>query len=349
MRSLSRLTGLDRIQASKRVPALQVAKTAVAAVGAWLLAGWLIPGPLPVFAAVAALLVVQPSVNQSFAKALERSAGVVIGVAVASAISLVLGPQSWVILLAIVVAMVVAWLLRMTATTSNQVAISAMLVLALGASTPEYALDRILETLIGAAFGLLVNAIILPPVLVGPAQRDTAMLGNEIAASLERLADAIEQPQTAASLTEMLLKARLLRPMAGAAENSIADGLESLAFNPRKSSHHEELVECRQLLDRFRPIVTQLTGMTRAVAEHWEPTLADEPQAIAIAEQLRRAAHDTRILIPSEPGEPRGFILEPPALTAPLVVSAPKGGSWVLIGSLIEDLRRIHEGLTADA
>ena len=210
MRSLSRLTGLDRIQASKRVPALQVAKTAIAAVGAWLLAGWLIPGPLPVFAAVAALLVVQPSVNQSFAKALERSAGVVIGVAVASAISLVLGPQSWVILLAIVVAMIVAWLLRMTATTSNQVAISAMLVLALGASTPEYALDRILETLIGAAFGLLVNAIILPPVLVGPAQRDTAMLGNEIAASLERLADAIEQPQTAASLTEMLRAKRFI-------------------------------------------------------------------------------------------------------------------------------------------
>ncbi|MGF0122315.1 MULTISPECIES: FUSC family protein [unclassified Pseudoclavibacter] len=269
MRSLTRLTGLDRIQASKRVPALQVAKTAVAAVGAWLLAGWLIPGPLPVFAAVAALLVVQPSVNQSFAKALERSAGVVIGVAVASAISLVLGPQSWVILLAIVVAMIVAWLLRMTSTTSNQVAISAMLVLALGASTPEYALDRILETLIGAAFGLLINAVILPPVLVGPAQRDTAMLGNEIAASLERLADAIEQPQTPASLTELLLKARLLRPMAGAAENSIADGLESLTFNPRKSRHHEELVECEELLDRFRPIVTQLTGMTRAVAEHW--------------------------------------------------------------------------------
>ncbi|GAB3287139.1 FUSC family protein [Pseudoclavibacter terrae] len=349
MRSLTRLTGLDRIQASKRVPALQVAKTAIAAVGAWLLAGWLIPGPLPVFAAVAALLVVQPSVNQSFAKALERSAGVVIGVAVASAISLVLGPQSWVILLAIVVAMLVAWLLRMTSTTSNQVAISAMLVLALGASTPEYALDRILETLIGAAFGLLINAVILPPVLVAPAQRDTAMLGNEIAASLERLADAIEQPQTPASLTELLIKARLLRPMAGAAENSIADGLESLTFNPRKSRHHEELVECQELLDRFRPIVTQLTGMTRAVAEHWEPTLAEEPQAIAIAEQLRRAAHDTRILIPNEPGEPQSFILEPPALTAPLVVSAPKGGSWVLIGSLIEDLRRIHEGLTGEA
>ena len=44
-------------RATKRVPILQVLKSAVATIAAWLVAGWLIPGPLPVFAAIAALLV----------------------------------------------------------------------------------------------------------------------------------------------------------------------------------------------------------------------------------------------------------------------------------------------------
>ncbi|WP_347354600.1 FUSC family protein [Intrasporangium sp.] len=66
-------------RANRRSPLLQVLKSAVATVAAWLLAGWLLPGPLPVFAAIAALLVVQPSLNQSFAKAVERTVGVIVG------------------------------------------------------------------------------------------------------------------------------------------------------------------------------------------------------------------------------------------------------------------------------
>ena len=133
------------VRSAKRSPLLQVAKSAIATIGAWLIAGWLTPGPLPVFAAIAALLVVQPSVNQSFSKALERRIGVIVGVVIAVVLSLLLGPQSWVVLLAIVVAMLVAWALRASPGTGNQVAISAMLVLALGSSNPEYAIDRILD------------------------------------------------------------------------------------------------------------------------------------------------------------------------------------------------------------
>src|SRR5688572_13934079 len=143
------------IRSARRAPLLQVLKSAAATIAAWLLAGWLVPGPLPVFAAIAALLVVQPSVNQSLSKALERSAGVILGVVIAVLLTMVLGPQSWVVLAAVVVAMLIAWALRASTGTANQVAISAVLVLALGTSNPDYALDRIIETLIGAAIGFI--------------------------------------------------------------------------------------------------------------------------------------------------------------------------------------------------
>ena len=335
-------------RATKRVPLLQVAKSAVATIAAWLVAGWLIPGPLPVFAAIAALLVVQPSVNQSLGKAIERSIGVILGVVIATGISLAFGQSTWIILVAIVVAMLVAWALKMTPGTSNQVAISAMLVLALGASSPQYALDRVLETLIGAAIGIIVNALIVPPVAVEPARNEVALLGAELAASVDRLAAALEAPQPPAQVEALMIEARLLRPMRDAADAAIAAGEESLTLNPRRSAHREELAALRDLLDQLSPIVTQLIGMTRAFADHYDDALHDEPTVRAIAEQLRRVAHDVRLAVRVAEPEPEPLTSETPALTSALVVAPPKSAHWILVGSLLEDLRRIREELGAE-
>lgn len=331
------------VRSAKRAPLLQVVKSAVATIGAWLIAGWLIPGPLPVFAAIAALLVVQPSVNQSLAKALERSVGVVVGVVIAVLLTLLLGQQSWVVLLAIVVAMLVAWAFRASPGTGNQVAISAMLVLALGSSNPQYALDRILETLIGAVIGIIVNALIVPPVLVAPARRDLELLSRELAASLDRLAAALPVQQSREQLHELMLQARLLRPMRDAADAAITAGEESLALNPRRSSHRDELQALRALLDTLSPIVTQVIGMTRAYFDHYDDGLGGEPTVRAIAEQLRRAGHDVLLTAHLTGSVVPDALTSPiPALTAPLQVKPPASTHWILIGSLLEDLRRIR-------
>ncbi|MFE5670873.1 aromatic acid exporter family protein [Agromyces sp. NPDC056523] len=338
----------ERFRATRRAPLLQVLKSAVATVAAWLLAGWLIPGPPPVFAAIAALLVVQPSVNQSLGKAIERSVGVIAGVVIASLLGLVFGSSSWVILVAILVAMLAAWAARMTTGTSNQVAISAMLVLALGGTSPEYAFDRIIETLIGAAIGIIVNALIVPPVLAGPSRDQLAALGAELAASVTRLARALERPQRQADLDGLMIEARLLRPMRDAADGAIADAEDSLTLNPRRSAHRGDILEQRRLLDRLGPMVTQVIGMTRAFVDHYDDGLGGEPTVGAIAEQLRRVAHDIRLAVHLADVEPEPPTSAIPALTAPLEIAAPKSDHWILVGSLLEDLRRIRDELQAE-
>ena len=335
-------------RATRRVPILQVLKSAVATIAAWLIAGSLVQGQLPVFAAIAALLVVQPSVNQSLGKAVERSIGVIMGVLIATGISHALGQNTWIILLAVVVAMLVAWALKMTPGTSNQVAISALLVLALGESSPEYAFDRVLETLIGAAIGIVVNALIVPPVAIVPARREIALLGGELAASVDRLADALEHPRSRAQLETIMIEARLLRPMRDASDAAIDSGEESLTLNPRRSAHREELVQLRELLEKLSPIVTQVIGMTRAFADHYDESLHDEPAVRAIAEQLRRVAHDVRLAARVAEPEPEPITSETPALTSALVIASPKSDHWILVGSLMEDLRRIREELGAE-
>ncbi|MDL9979929.1 FUSC family protein [Microbacterium sp. ASV49] len=336
------------IRAPGRAPLLQVGKSAVATIAAWLLASWLVHGALPVFAAIAALLVVQPSLNQSLAKAIERTVGVIAGVLVASLLGIAFGGGTWVILASIVVALLLAWALKMTPGTSNQVAISAMLVLALGTATPGYAVDRIVETLIGAVVGFLVNIAIVPPLQVSPARDAVDRLGGELASSLERLADALDTAKTRVQLDEMLLQARLMRPMKDAADKAILAATDSLALNPRGAKRRIDLSATADRLALYGPMATQIIGMTRAVYDRYEQSVPADPALRAIATQLRRAAHDVRRDLPGATADDLTVEAEDPALTRPLVVSRPPE-HWLLVGALLEDLRRIHEALTERA
>lgn len=317
---------------------------------AWLIAGTFLPTQLPIFAAIAALLVVQPSVNQSIGRAIERSIGVIVGVVIAYAVGLLFGTTSWIVLLAVVVAIFLSWALKLTPGTANQVPITAMLVLAIGALSPGYAFVRIIETVIGAIIGIIVNIAIVPPVLIGPARNSVNALGNEAAATLDRLAAALMTPQSQAQLDELLITARLLRPMQKKTEADLTQARESLTLNPRQSRHRRDLDAVDAFFSRLGPVITRILGMTRAFHDRYDDSISREPTVEAIADELSRASHDLRLLSrdPTAAPEPESVTADIPVLTAPLSVAAPNSRHWVLIGSLVEDLRRIHDEITGE-
>lgn len=328
---------LPSLRSSSRSSILQVLKTSVAVIAAWVLCSLLFDQAAPIFAAIAALLVVQPSVNQSIAKGLERSVGVILGVVLAYGIGFVFGRSAWVVLAAIVLALVFSWALKLGPGSANQIPISAMLVLSLGQLEVSYAVDRILETIIGAAIGLAVNVLIVPPVLLQPAHLAVARLAREVAAAMERLADALRVSTSSADLEEMLVKARTLRATRDTATEAVARGAESLTLNPRRSRHRTVLEGDALLLARLTILVTRVLGMTRAVHDNYRPSLIADPAIVEIAEELRRAAHDVRLL-----GREEVTTAEIPLLTAPLQILRPNEEHWILIGSLLEDLRRVR-------
>lgn len=335
------------ITTSARSPILQVLKTSIAAIAAWLLSTVLLGQPLPIFAAIAALLVVQPSVNQSLSKGIERSVGVVGGVVVAVIIGQLFGTGPWVVLAVIVIAVLVAWLLKLGPGTANQIPISAMLVLALGAHTPGYAIERILETIIGAAIGLLVNALIVPPVLLRPAHVAVSQLLDELAALLDALALALTVRQSPGQLEALLRRARGLRPLRDEAAAALAKGADSLTLNPRRSKLRRVLERDDVLFSRLSVLVTRVLGMTRAVRDRYDDSLVNDATVASIAVELTRAAHDLRLLGRDAEGTSAETIAtettELPALTAPLSIQTPHPEHWILVGSLLEDIRRVRE------
>ncbi|KQM15331.1 hypothetical protein ASF83_04940 [Plantibacter sp. Leaf171] len=338
------------LRTRSRLPLLQVLKTALAAIAAWIVAITIIPGQLPVFAAIAAILVVQPSVNQSFGKALERSLGVITGVVLATAIGSVFGHSAWIVLLAIVVAILLGWVLRLGPGSANQIPISAMLVLSIGAATPDYAFARIIETVLGAGIGLLVNVVLVAPVLLAPARAAVGALALACADTLDRLATALTRANTDAELASLLTDARALKPLRDRAIAAVKEGDDSLLLNPRRSRHREELDRQRLLLRRLEPVVTRTLGMARSVHDHDDPTLHEEPTVADIAVELARAAHDLRLLVNDRAAsaEPPTETAEIPALTAPLVIARPHPQHWILIGSLMEDLRRVRDEIVGE-
>jgi hypothetical protein len=97
-------------------------------------------------------------------------------------------------------------------------------------------------------------------------------------------------------------------------------------------------------------LVTRTIGMTRAVRDHYDDELRREPTVRAIADELRRASHDLLLRAGALGGghTRRNNEQEAPVLTAPLIVATPHPSHWVLLGSLLEDLRRIHEEIAAE-
>lgn len=128
----ARLSGAMRALAPA---ALHAAKTAVAAALAWFVAAQVLHNNVPVFAPLAALLVVQVTVWESVSRALQRVVGVVIGVLVAYGFARLAGINTWSIAVVIFVSLLAGRLLRLGQQGSIQVPVSALLVLVLGTTT----------------------------------------------------------------------------------------------------------------------------------------------------------------------------------------------------------------------
>jgi uncharacterized membrane protein YgaE (UPF0421/DUF939 family) len=338
------MTIAARIRADSRIPLLQALKTSIAAVLSWFVCLAILPNQLPIFAAIAALLVVQPSVNQSLGKAIERSAGVVVGVILAFGAGLVFGSASWLVLAAVVAAVLLGWALRLTPGSAAQIPISAMLVLSIGAQSPEYSAARIAETLIGAAIGVVVNLVVVPPVALQPARLAVARLARDTSAILEEIADAVQGRRSREEVEALLLRARELRDARASAAASVAKAQESLRLNPRRARHRGTLERDEEMLARLTVLTTRVVGMARALRDHYDARIAEEPMARAIGTELRRAGHDLRLLVVNDPRRPaEDMSAGVPALTSPILVARPSEEHWVLIGALLEDLRRVRE------
>lgn len=127
-------------------------------------------------------------------------------------------------------------------------------------------------------------------------------------------------------------------------------------MNPRGGRHRAILERDVAVAEHLRVLVTRVTGMTRAIRDNTAPDLRSDPMVGRIATELARIGADLRALSRQVESTELASTSEPepeampdgPALTAPLEVIRPNSRHWILIGALLEDVRRVREELLGE-
>lgn len=221
-----------RIAHRRRDPvAVQAVRSTAAAVISYVVALRLSSEPNPLTAPLTALLVVQVTLYSTLTTSIRRVNSVVVGVLIAIGFSVLVGLTWWSLGLLILASLVVGHLVRVDEFVP-EVAISAMLVLGV-TQVANTAWDRVLETLIGAAVGLLVNLLVAPPVWVGPAGAAITDLAARMSRLLKHLGEeslgTVKVEEAAARLHE----ARRLDNDIAQVDAFLRQAEDSLRLNPR--------------------------------------------------------------------------------------------------------------------
>jgi len=246
---------------------LLAAKTAIAAGLAWVAALAADPHSRPYFAPLAVLLIVQPTVYDSLSRAFQRVIGVVVGVAAALAVSRVLPLSAWSIAIIIFTGLLVGWTARLGPQGVVQVPVSALLVFLVGQTTPGYAGERIVDTLIGA--GIAVIAVALTPSAPAP---DAVM--SHALAPLHRCTEILHAISADIASTWTPGQADSWRQDAAALIDSIATARRdherfrlSTRWNARARRQRAALGQAEEALRSGELIAIRIRSMARALAD----------------------------------------------------------------------------------
>jgi uncharacterized membrane protein YgaE (UPF0421/DUF939 family) len=248
-----------------RTPGLRTGKTVLAAVLAFLLASWLHTSSSPVLAPLTALLVVQFTMYETLTHSLDRIVSVVVGVLVAVLFASVTGLTWWSLGLVVAASLVAGRLLRL-GPNLLEVPISAMLVLAVGGAQTA-ALGRIVETLVGAAVGVLVTLLIAPPLYIQPASDAIAELADRLAEFCEELAAALRGAWSRQVADVALARARELGAEVVRADRRLARTEASARLNPRGRATREVQPRLRNTLTALERVQVSLRNLTRALLD----------------------------------------------------------------------------------
>ncbi|MGY1702382.1 FUSC family protein [Geodermatophilus sp. SYSU D00766] len=285
---------LPRLVRRGRTPGLRTAKTVLAAVLAFQLATWLDTSSSPVLAPLTALLVVQLTMYETLTTGWERIASVTAGVLIAALFASVVGLTWWSLGLVVALSLVVGRLLRL-GPNLLEVPISAMLVLAVGGAESA-ALDRVTETLVGAAVGVLVNLVIAPPLYVQPAGEAIAELAERMAELCEDLAASLRGPWSRFLTDELLARARGVGTEVARADRRLARTEESARLNPRGRAAREAQPRLRNTLTALERVHVSLRTVARVLLDRTYFVPEDEADR-AWAGPARQALADVLLAV----------------------------------------------------
>lgn len=321
---------------------LQLAKTVLAAVAAWVIAESVLDLPQPFLAPWAALLVVHATVYRTFSKGTQQVAATVVAVVLATVVGEAFGLTTGAIALLLVVALLlgaVPWL----GAEATTIATTGLVVLTTGFDNDVMLVSRLYDTAIGVVVGLLVNVLVWPPLRRRTAAEALDRVDDGIGELLVDIADGLSVGCRDEDITGWIDRTRDLDDDLEHAWALVRQAQESARMNPRRSARemrdpqrwHELLRRMEQAVAETRSLARTLGGQHshretwgRAFADPWLTMLRDA--GLAAGDAHPDALHDVRRRLVAFSDDMRATERSP---------------EWPIYGALIINLRNIVDAM----
>ncbi|MEY9933467.1 uncharacterized membrane protein YgaE (UPF0421/DUF939 family) [Catenulispora sp. GP43] len=281
------LHGVRHWYRREREAFIQTLKTALACAVAWEIAKRVIYHGHPQFhavlAPVAVLITMQVTIYQTFRRGLQQVAAVLLGVIAALIIGRFVELTWFTLSLLVIVALMIGRTLRL-GTQVNQVATTSLLVYSLGRG---YGMERIYDTLVGAAVGVVANALIAPPTYSNTAAKDLADLADDLAQLCRDVSKSLSTEWSAADAKKWLERSRALKGESADAEDIADQAEEAVRYHPRRSALEPEVNRVDQAAICLSHVSSQLNSLLRGLSDlangaRGLPATTEVPQALSI-------------------------------------------------------------------
>ena len=320
---------------------LQLAKTVLAAVVAWVIAASVLELPQPFLAPWAALLVVHATVYRTFSKGTQQVAATVVAVVLASAVGEALGLSTTAVAVLLVVALVmgaVPWL----GAEATTIATTALVVLTTGFEDDVMLISRLLDTAIGVAVGLVVNVVVWPPLRRHTAAKALDRVDDAIGELLVDIADDLRADRRTEDVEDWIERTRDIDKDLGHAWALVRQAQESARMNPRRSARSmRDPKQWHGLLRRMEQAIADTRSLARTIgaqsreraldpgfAEPWVEMLGEAGRAAASADPAALLAVRERLA----------------AFTEELRTTE-RSEEWPIYGAMIINLRNIVDAM----
>jgi uncharacterized membrane protein YgaE (UPF0421/DUF939 family) len=275
---------------------LPIAQTALAAVVAYY-AAQLIPldDPRPTFASIAAVICLSATYRQRGKRAVELTAGVVLGLTIADVLLHLIGPGPVQIGVMIVLAMSVAVVLRGSDLFVNEAAISGLILVSLvPAAQSSLSLTRPVEGLVGGLVALAVGALVFPPdprVLV---RRAATRVLSDLRFALGEVAAALDagDPDHAG---RALRTARGLDGVVDELVEAFATGQETVRLSPARRRARDAVTRHVRTGEHLDFAVRNTRILARHALRYTRSGLGAPADVVEAVHELARAVEDLQL------------------------------------------------------
>ncbi|WP_367124485.1 aromatic acid exporter family protein [Streptomyces phytohabitans] len=258
-----------------------VTKSALAATVSWVISHDLMAAGSPAFAPFSAVLIMQVTVYQSMLQALRYVGAVSVGVALQGVLGLLVGPHLFTFVLMALAALAIGrW--RPLGSQGSQVATAAFFAFSTyvaAADTSErwsQLGEIVVLVLIGCGVGVVVNALVLPPMRYRSAEYGIHTLAHSLCELVSDMYAAMREGKLEEERTRhWRQRAGDLGPLAQQAHASVHTAWESTLYNPRRlwrrHRHRTSFAGYRAVVSALERVSYQVGSMARSL-DQWHGT-----------------------------------------------------------------------------